>query len=126
MFTIILIILIKKLKHYKRINKLIDVIISELDDATLNKINKKCTAYITYTIDNKQVNNSNKIKTKQKEFAYLNDKVVMQLALNQFELNANKSDVLKSTFDGESKKVDSVPTEDKKTPSKSNKKEVKA
>lgn len=126
MFTIILLILLKKLKHYKRLVNSIELVIRELDDNTLNKINRKCEAYITATIDNKQVNSVNKIKTKQKEFAFLRDKVQMQLVLNQFELNANdkKCDVIKSTFEAPTGTVEGEPTPEAQK--KSNKKEKKA
>lgn len=125
MITIILWLLISKLKHYKKLAGSIDLVISALDDNTLNKVKRKCESYTTYTIDSKQINNKNKIKTKQKEVSYLLDKVNLQLALNQFELNANKvnSDTIKSTFDENNQTAESEPAQVEKV--KESKKEHK-
>ena len=125
MISIILWLLISKLKHYKKLASSIDLVISVLDDNTLNKVKRKCEAYTTYTIDSKQINSKNKIKTKQKEVSFLLDKVNLQLALNQFELNANKvnSDTIKSTFDENNQTAEGEPAQVEKV--KESKKEHK-
>lgn len=125
MITIILWLLISKLKHYKKLAASIDLVISSLDDNTLNKVKRKCESYTTYTIDSKQINSKNKIKTKQKEISYLLDKVNLQLALNQFELNANKvnSEIIKSTFDENNQTAENEPAKVEKV--KESKKEIK-
>lgn len=96
---------------------IINEIISCLDDNTLNKIKRKCESYITYTIDNKQLNIKNDIKTKQKEFLELLELVNAQLVFNQFELstkNISDNNNVKSTLN-----------EPEKTDVKESKKETK-
>lgn len=98
---------------------IIDIIISCLDDNTLNKIKRKCESYVTYTIDNKQLNNKNEIKTRQKDFLELLELVNAQLVFNQFELSTkNNSDNnnVKSTLN-EPEKTD-VKESKKKEPKK--------
>ena len=73
----------KQLKAQKNI---VREIINSLDDNTLNKIKRKCDSYITYTIDNKQLNSKQDIKTRQKEYLELLELINSQLVLNQFEL----------------------------------------
>lgn len=85
---------------------LIEIVLTCLDDNTLNKIKRKCEAYTTYTIDNKQLNKKNEIKTRQKEFLELLELVNAQLVYNQFELSTkNIGENVKSTLN-ESKDVE--------------------
>ena len=69
---------------------MITEILYMLDETTLNKIKKKCEQYITYSIDNKQVNNKHDIKTRQKEYAQLLEQVCSVLVIKGFELSAKK------------------------------------
>ena len=92
-------------KSQKNINR---EIVSALDDNTLNKILRKCEAYITYTIDNKQLNKKQDVKTRQKEYLELEQLIKSQLVLNQFELctKSTVSEQITSTFnEAESKPV---------------------
>lgn len=98
----------------------IELVLSCLDDNTLNKIKRKCESYITYTIDNKQLNNKNDIKTKQKDMLELLELVNTQLVLNQFELstknNSDNNNNVKSTLN-EPEKADAKESK-KKEPKK--------
>lgn len=101
---------IKKLyKQQKAINQ---EIISALDDSLLNKIKKKCDAYITYTIDNKQINKKQNVKTKQKEYLDLLEMINSQLIINQFGLctKSTVSEQITSTFN----EVESTPIKESK------------
>lgn len=78
--------------------EMINEILYMLDETTLNKIKKKCEMYLTYSIDNKQINNKHDIKTKQKEYAILLEQVCSVLVIKGFELSAKKvSENIQST-----------------------------
>ena len=98
---------IKAKKEANKYKNLLTTVVQNLDDATLSKLVRKCTAYTTYTIDTKQLNAKNGIKTRQKEFLYLQELCVGQQALNQLELSTKKEigENITSTFNEESKPV---------------------
>lgn len=88
-------------------NEIIQNILNNLDIAQLLKIKSQCEMYITYTIDNKQVNNKNDIKTKQKEFAILLEMVESTLVYKRFEKvdTAAKGENITSTMDSKKDKT---------------------
>ena len=68
-----------------------------LDLPTLLKIKEQCNRYITYAIDNKQVNSKYNVQTRTKLYAELLEEVNSQLVLKQFvqpdkALNVNKNE----------------------------------
>lgn len=60
-------------------------IINMLSMPVLLKIKKQCEAYCTYTIDFKQVNTKNSIRTRQKVFAEILEQVQATLVFKQCE-----------------------------------------
>ena len=103
----------KQLKSQKNI---IREIINSLDDNTLNRIKRKSETYITYTIDNKQLNKKQDVKTRQKEYLELLELINSQLVMNQFELctkaqtPTSDNNNAKSTFD----EAESTPVKESK------------
>lgn len=76
-------------------------IINMLSVSVLLKIKKQCENYITYTIDFKQVNNKNAIKTRQKVFAEILEQVNTTLVFKQVEnekLEVKETNAVKSTY----------------------------
>lgn len=111
---------IKKLnKEIKSYKNMLSEIFACLDDNTISKISKKCEAYTTYTIDNKQLNKKNNIVTRQKEFLYLQELCKAQLTFNQFELSTKEKSlgeniIVKSTLNEEVKPVKESKKKEKK------------
>ena len=67
-------------------------IINMLSLPVLLRIKKQCEAYITYTIDFKQVNNVNYIKNRQKVFAEILEQVNSALVFKQAEFEKVKEE----------------------------------
>lgn len=67
-------------------------IINMLSLPVLLRIKKQCEAYITYTIDYKQINNVNYIKTKQKLFTEILEQVNSTLVFKQAEFEKVKEE----------------------------------
>lgn len=99
-------------------NEIVQQILNNLDIATLMRIKTQCEMYITYTIDNKQINKKNEIKTKQKEFAILLEMVESTLVYKRFENKvdtAAQGENIKSCINSNNKQ------DNKKTKNKKNK-----
>lgn len=60
-------------------------LINMLSKSVLLKLKKQCEAYCTYTIDFKQINNKNNVKTRQKVFADILEQVNATLVFKQVE-----------------------------------------
>lgn len=112
--------ILKVIKLKKDINKyknMLATVVSCVDDNTLNKIVRKCEAYTTYTVDNKQLNKKQDVKTRQKEFLDLLEMCKAQLVYNSIELSTKQpiSENISSTFnDAESKPVKESKKKEKK------------
>jgi len=82
------------------------LIINFLDIGTLLKIKKQCETYLSYTIDYKQLNDKNAIKTNQKYYGELLEYVNQVLVLKQVEQKESggiKTDTIKSTMEDNQK-----------------------
>ena len=107
MCTIIKVLRLQKdIKKYKN---MLSTVVSCVDDNTLAKIVRKCEGYITYTIDNKQLNKKQEVNTRQKEFLELLEMCKAQIVFNSIELSTKEkpiSESITSTFnEAESKPV---------------------
>lgn len=101
----------KELKAQKSFTR---EILSCIDDNTLNKIKRKCEAYTTYTIDNKQLNKKQAIKTRQKEYLELLELINSQLVLNQFELCTKAQTPISENITSTFNEVESTPVKESK------------
>lgn len=93
----------KEKEKNKILSNIIDSILNEFDNKKLIQIMKYCKEYITYTIDTKQINNINGVKTRQKEYAILLEHIESKALLNNFKIEQianNSANNIKSTFDG--------------------------
>lgn len=78
-------------------------IINMLSVSTLLKLKKQCEAYTTYTVDFKQLNYKNSIKTRQKVFLEILEQVNATLIFKQcesekLETKKTEPEALKSTM----------------------------
>ena len=116
-----------KNKEIKLHKELINDLLNNFDNQKIVKLIKYCKEYITYTIDSKEVNKSNKIKDNQKKYSILLESLESQAITNQFKDEpkaTNKvANNITSTFAEENK-----PETESNAPdtAKSNKKEKKA
>ena len=90
-------------------------IINMLSVSTLLKLKKQCEAYTTYTVDFKQLNYKNAIKTRQKVFLEILEQVNATLIFKQCEsekLESKKEtpEALKSTMP-ENEAIQQIPQE---------------
>ena len=117
----------KKNKEIKLHKEIINDLLNNFDNQKIVKLIKYCKEYITYTIDSKEVNKSNKIKDNQKKYSILLESLESQAITNQFKDEpkaTNKvANNITSTFAEENK-----PDTESTAPdtAKSNKKEKKA
>lgn len=75
----------KKNKEIKLHKELINDLLNNFDNQKIVKLIKYCKEYITYTIDSKEVNKSNKIKDNQKKYSILLESLESQAITNQFK-----------------------------------------
>lgn len=123
----------KKNKEIKLHKELINDLLGNFDNQKIVKLIKYCKEYITYTIDSKEINKSNKIKDNQKKYSILLELLESQAITNQFKDEpkakeepkaTNKvANNIKSTFADENKPDTESTAPDN---AKSNKKEKKA
>lgn len=89
-------------------------IINMLSINTLLKLKKQCEAYTTYTVDFKQINYKNSIKTRQKVFAEILEQVNATLVFKQCETEKleakNPVEQVKSTMQ-ENETIQQLPHE---------------
>ena len=107
----------KKNKEIKMYKKIASDILSQFDNINLARIIKYCKEYITYSIDTKEINRTNKIKDNQKEVSALLELCEKQYIVNNCKLEAkatkNANENIKSTL-----------TENEEDVSAKNKKEI--
>lgn len=117
----------KKNKEIKLHKEIISDLLNNFDNQKIVKLIKYCKEYITYTIDSKEVNKSNKIKDNQKKYSILLELLESQAITNQFKDEpkaTNKvANNITSTFAEENKPDTESTAPDN---AKSNKKEKKA
>lgn len=117
----------KKNKEIKMHKEIIADLLCNFDNTKIVKLIKYCKEYITYTIDTKEINKTNKVKDNQKKYSILLEMLESQAIINQFKDEpkaTNKvANNITSTF-AEEKQPDADATAPDNA--KSNKKEKKA
>ena len=114
----------KKNKEIKLHKELISELLGGYENTQIIKLIKYCKEYITYTIDTKEINRTNKVKDNQKKYSILLELCESQAITNQFKnepkATTKVANNIQSTFT-ENEKPDTTGAE----PVKSNKKEKK-
>ena len=95
-------------------DNLVKDILNVLDIPTLLKLKERCNAYITYSVDYKQINSKYNVQTRTKQFAELLEEVEAQLVLKGFNpkeqtnKNTNNAEqgtsIIKSSMENETEK----------------------
>ena len=75
----------KKNKEINLHKQIISDLLNNFDNTQIIKLIKYCKEYITYTIDSKEINRSNKVKDNQKKYSILLELLESQAITNQFK-----------------------------------------